>query len=419
MDIAALTEQFTLRFRSMNNAVKQETVMSETSISTSGQVKTTTHRYPYFDGELKFTADPGNSLFVIARELDRRHGQNLLNRFDYGGMFWSSSVRNDPPKARLSLDRTISIGGASINSKISGVRFPCSSAHKAMSRKPDSSMLSDGPSRSYLFGLGSEMIARTLPTVPELQLSVSLAELAREGLPRIPKVSKNLKGTADEFLNFQFGIMPIVSDLEGLDKTLSNWEKLVAQLWRDDGKLVRRRVKPVTTTSTEVYEHRTPVYPIAYLYNDREGNKIRTCRHTTTTESTTWFSAAYRYNLPDLDGFRKTIYEFRRLLGLDLSPEVLWNLLPWSWLVDWFATTSSWMKNISYLGLHGVSIHHAYLMCTEKSVTKYENAGITCSTTNVVKTRTKASPFGFGLKSKELSPKQLAILSALGISRVL
>jgi hypothetical protein len=36
--------------------------------------------------------------------------------------------------------------------------------------------------------------------------------------------------------------------------------------------------------------------------------------------------------------------EFRRILSLDYAPSTIWNMLPWSWLVDYFVNIGSYIK---------------------------------------------------------------------------
>lgn len=126
-----------------------------------------------------------------------------------------------------------------------------------------------------------------------------------------------------------------------------------------------------------------------------------------------------------------------KLLGAQPDLNTLWNLAPWSWAVDWFSNTGALVKNLQALISYGTVLRYGYIM-EETSVTDTYSARpdayvpekytgtftkpwpaitpVVLRTT--VKKRVKANPFGFGVAWEGLSPTQLAITAALGITRV-
>jgi hypothetical protein len=114
------------------------------------------------------------------------------------------------------------------------------------------------------------------------------------------------------------------------------------------------------------------------------------------------------------------------LFGTTLTPEVLWNIGPWSWAVDWFANTGDVISNLSSVAKYGLVMPYGYMMETtivKDTYTLRENPlkqAITIrplTFVTITKKRVRAHPFGFGVTWEGLSPLQLAILAALGISR--
>jgi hypothetical protein len=113
--------------------------------------------------------------------------------------------------------------------------------------------------------------------------------------------------------------------------------------------------------------------------------------------------------------------------GLTISPELLWELTPWSWAVDWFTNTGDVISNISDSQKYGLVMPYGYMM--EHSITKYtyepvgwklkDNLGTVqpISFVKETKRRKTAHPFGFGVTDSDLDSGQVAILSALGLSR--
>jgi len=115
------------------------------------------------------------------------------------------------------------------------------------------------------------------------------------------------------------------------------------------------------------------------------------------------------------------------LLGWKVTPETLWNIAPWSWAVDWFTNTGDVMTNISNLGKDGLVLQYGYSMSHRlreaRGVGVFRERGssndITLSRTwlSEWKQRMPATPYGFGVDLGGLTPKQIAIVAALGLSK--
>jgi len=116
-----------------------------------------------------------------------------------------------------------------------------------------------------------------------------------------------------------------------------------------------------------------------------------------------------------------------KVLGANLTPETLWNLAPWSWATDWFANTGDVISNITSWSADGLVMQYGYMMENSIVTDTYtrELSGLNNNTVDVqpvtlvteTKVRRKANPFGFGIDWEGLSPIQLAIAAAIGISR--
>jgi hypothetical protein len=121
----------------------------------------------------------------------------------------------------------------------------------------------------------------------------------------------------------------------------------------------------------------------------------------------------------------------RLLYGLELTPEVVWNLAPWSWLVDWVTNVGSVLHNVSAFQSDGLVMPYAYVMDqsfhkTERVIGPFHvfpditQKGVqyrSIVTKVERKTRIKASPFGISLIESQFTNRQWAILAALGITR--
>lgn len=290
-------------------------------------------------------------------------------------------------------------------------------------------------SSSELDALGTTAISRVIPTNPNADAAVALIELFREGLPslvgsQILRRRRSLpQDAASEYLNWEFGVKPILSDLERVYEANQKAEEILLQLERDSGKLIRRRYKfPIeedvsetvnTTSHKNLY---LPDVPSAYL--SRNG-KLTTRRRAVTRS---WFSGAFRYAVPSRVNM-SAFQEARYLYGITVNPDVLWEVIPWSWLVDWVSNTGDVIHNLSAFAQDGLVLQYGYMM--SHRLIEYEDiwegevkqgaswipSRVSSSYSVETKQRRKATPFGFGLDALDFTSRQLAILTSIGITR--
>ena len=286
----------------------------------------------------------------------------------------------------------------------------------------------------YLEGLGARAISSTIPTNPHADTAVGVAELMREGLPSLigatffkDKISF-FRNLGSEYLNFEFGWKPFVSEILSIASSIDESEKLLAQLARDSGRNVRRRMSfPVerdTTYQRDSLSFRCAA-PSSVLSH---GGRTLVSE----TYHRSWFSGCYTYHYDPaaLNEASRIATQARLLLGIQINPEVLWNLTPWSWLVDWFVNIGPVLHNLSAFGQDGLVLRYGYLMhhhtrrTTETHHRVLTPMGGNFPTGTVSsafrlesKRRIKATPYGFGLTFGGFTLRQLAILASLGITR--
>lgn len=290
-----------------------------------------------------------------------------------------------------------------------------------------------------LQGLGTTAISRCAPTKPQADSMVAAAELIREGIPKmlgssLRTSSHALKGAGDEYLNYQFGWKPLMSDLRKISRSIMNSDDYLRQLERNSGRKVKRsyqfpdvKSESVTTIANVNGNPPGPMSPT--WFTSYTGTRYTT----TTSEQETWFDGCFTYHF-DLkgssswDAVSNAAKKARHLYGLKLTPDVVWNLMPWSWLADWGGNFGDVMSNVALFSNDGLVMQYGYVMQHRKVSKRYDLKGIvprgysreislqqTFSTES--KVRLPASPFGFGLTFDGLSARQLSILAALGITR--
>lgn len=298
----------------------------------------------------------------------------------------------------------------------------------------------DGASTdTQLKALGTTAIARTLPTNPVAGAAQFLGELKRDGLPSLPGLEALMskrrynQKVGNENLNFEFAVKPFISDLQKFATAARDSEKILKQYKRDSGRNVRRSFEfPLVEQTTFT----TPSYSSALPYGtqtspalfDRSGVSYSV---TTVKRRRTWFKGCYTYYLDPgetaLGKAKRTSQLANKLLGVRITPELLWELTPWSWAIDWQSNLGDVISNFSALQSDGLVLRYGYIM-EENSVEvthtvkglKPKGGGPTAFSETygrVRKRRIAATPYGFGFDIGGLTPRQWAILVSLGISK--
>jgi hypothetical protein len=324
---------------------------------------------------------------------------------------------------------------------------------------------------SVLNDQGTSFIKRNRPGNPAVTLGQFIGELHQ--LPRIPGLLQG-RGLAlrdlhrkvgSEYLNIEFGWKPFVKDLVAVYRLQQTIQDRLRKLVKNNGLNIRVRSKHKVTNSDPVvvcqgsldypfgdlsdpeiggdeslegYTLGGPFGP-AFDYSFMDGQADY--RYTRTESTTTWQCGTFRYYVPDIGSDRWTDRARAALYGVTPTPSVLYELIPWSWLIDWFTNVGDIISNLSVNAVDNETLtncyammeirtHHDVVVSTHWDDISFSEAGdpsyyaipagsssISYARTEQQKLRRQASPYGFGLKWPDFTARQLAILAALGMVR--
>ncbi len=303
------------------------------------------------------------------------------------------------------------------------------------------------------------------PTVGVLpSASQFLAELIKDGIPALPgrllARLKTFRGAGSEYLNYQFGWKILLTDIEKMLQKYLELDLIIAQLKRDNLRQVRRsktlsNISYSTRSSVSIGSYEwpgwtstspfgagpssNPSYPALNNYGTMEESSF----------DRIWVTGRGRYVLDHDIRYPKGPTDIASILKLftqEPTPVTVYNVIPWTWLIDWFSNLGDLVQQASGSGIGTFTADYCYLMRHQSKRTKYSylntprfapsyalnNVGnyvvqggrsmpvyrpLDYILVEESKRRIAASPFGFGLTVGALTPQQLAILTALGLSR--
>ncbi len=316
-------------------------------------------------------------------------------------------------------------------------------------------------------GMFNRYFAATAPDKKDAALMVTLIELLRGDIPSIianfrkaalkyraadtrayerRSTHRKYKDVANyaggEYLNVVFGWSPLIADLAGLLKVLITIDRMV---YSETNRRQRQWTGPSTTTvvqTTRGWAHRPSGSTSDAEFDKVSGDTAYLTIGNAQVEEKVFLSEDYRLSSryssiakPDSasNGFVERAEEILARLGLVDDPTLVWELVPWSWLVDWVVNIGNSITNartyspktgkyaIDYayvttklVETKSIDIKSAGLASTVKSFTPIRSNGYHIC---VAKTRDRATPFGFGTQLASLDAGKFAILVALGMAQ--
>lgn len=290
-------------------------------------------------------------------------------------------------------------------------------------------------------GLGQFLVElRDLPKMPlrgvlDKARGVSIKQAPRFLLERL----NDYRSLGSEYLNVQFGWKPFVDDVRKLYELWHTIDSRMAKIVKENGRFIRRKatVSNETTTGQTQESKDYAYYQVGGAPPGNVGLFGRTVYSVTSkTTERVWFVGSFRYYIPDVSSSQWDKRARAALFGALPTPELLWNVLPWSWLIDWFGNVGDVVSNASPNAVDNLTMRYSFIMRQVTQRTEYvaqvfhrgfSNAdavwpGVDQAFKTIETVETKArvgggNPFGLNVQLPSLTAYQLSILAALGISR--
>lgn len=319
--------------------------------------------------------------------------------------------------------------------------------------------------------VGGQLLRQSRPASPVANLNQWFGELRQFGsgfsvptkmsdatwnkpgaLGEIQRFRKAGTTVGSGYLASQFGWLPFFGELVSSLEAMANSEKHFDQYARDSGRLIRRSSSRTIVNDAQSYT--------GSIAGSGNGNAVYTNTHsllgvrvvngftkslghanfrtdfktTVTVNETVRAGGLWEYFAADPHGIagslRASSQKAKLLLGDPLlSYATLWELAPWSWLVDWkfnFGSFLSFQESIATDSLASRRTYSVY----ERRISAmthwypYQVAGsvvLDDAPTSVSETtfqrRVKGTPYDMGIDQSGFSSQQWFILGALGLSK--
>lgn len=264
-------------------------------------------------------------------------------------------------------------------------------------------------------------ISDMIPDHGEMGWGETLFELARGNIPqacadliRRAKMGKILdpkgwgRDLGSDYLNAQFGLAPIASDFKALIEHMETVNGLLYNNFKRDRKTYSTHDVRTERSALDarVLDPGAPWSDYGY-----RGKRVD-ITHTLTTDTIikAKFAKARPSRLADsyLDQAALNI----RKLGF--NEKLSWDLLPFSWLIDWYGNVGSSIENAAAFNPSSGRYLSQYMWATSRTIITASGGGAWSQL--IHKKRRPISPFGLSSAVPTLNSYQWSILAALGFA---
>jgi len=311
------------------------------------------------------------------------------------------------------------------------------------------------PAPVGLDGLVQRGLSSTLPIIKsELSLLNSLIELRDfKSLPEtLHKVDTFLSNTvqrvftydrgatlreafrtaSDGYLQLKFNILPLLSDIAGIRTALSKFEKRINALVSQQGSPQTRHF------SVNLSEYANTAETGPFIGNMGQFfpkilMESRLERFVTYSPTVFHFEIEYNYNFTRYQAEHALILGLLDYLGVNLNPQIIWNAIPWSFVVDWVANVGNYLSQFRVSNLEPViniqrclwSVRRARTIhCSKVTRLNFTNNHDTLrtqtelpETTETAYRRTVFVPSSSSIQLSGVNPQEFTLGAALVLSR--
>jgi len=150
---------------------------------------------------------------------------------------------------------------------------------------------------------------------------------------RVKNWKEVLKYGNSQHLNYNFGWKPFIKDVKEVFKGMDSFETRLKKFVDGADKDLTSHASDQDTSGVDNF----------YITNPHYSNWRLEVESTYTVRASSTFN--YKYDLPySAEGLKWRAY--LDSLGLHASPANIWAILPWSFVVDWFAPVGDYLHNL-------------------------------------------------------------------------
>jgi len=170
--------------------------------------------------------------------------------------------------------------------------------------------------------------------------------------------SKLLKGSAGHYLSLQFNVLPFINDIAKIRSAISRTERRINDFVSREGKPQNRHFAFSWSEFTDSTDEFVGAKPGPYSPFD--GTDVSSTRTVSYEPSKFHVQVQYNYNYTGYQREHALLLGQLDSLGINLNPAIVWNALPWTFVVDWVFGIGPFLDQLKVSNFEPViNIHRA------------------------------------------------------------
>lgn len=248
---------------------------------------------------------------------------------------------------------------------------------------------------------------------------------------------------ADVYLQYKFNIAPLLSDISGIYRSLANTERRINDFITRSGRVRISHFTRKLTESTDTPTYDTSMglidaweYPEGPSHGTYKLGAVASMDRFVQTEPASFHvQMQYNYNYTAYQIEHARLLALLDALGINLNPGIIWNAIPWSFVVDWVFGVGQYLDNFKVTNMEPkinilrclwsikrkrrITVAGRYVSVPEE-LTFTPDPPASISLPVVEETAYRRQPFmpsGGSIESSGLTPTEFSLGAALVISR--
>jgi len=159
------------------------------------------------------------------------------------------------------------------------------------------------------------------------------------------------------YLEYKFNLAPLLSDIKGFIKSLKNYQKQVKNLLSQTDRVRRRHFTIEVAPGLSQFEEGDSQYSAFDVAKSPHIPYYIYTRHHRQVELEPvklHVEIEYQYSLSDFERLHADTLGLLDSLGINLDPQIIWNAIPWSFVVDWVVDVGPYLGRFKIPGLQPV-----------------------------------------------------------------
>jgi hypothetical protein len=200
-------------------------------------------------------------------------------------------------------------------------------------------------------------------------LPKTLGNIYNTGMPLVQRLLKGvatnnkltlrklLRTGSDSYLQTQFNILPLLSDIVAVKRAISDARQQLQRLLANANRPQKRHFR-VSLADQYVNKWHQGSQAITLFWC--VPNSMRWGRLVSYPVREFNATLSYSYSLPDWVNEDSLIQALLDRMGVNLNPRIIWNAIPWSFVVDWLIGVNQWLDNFRSRNIEPVVNIHGF-----------------------------------------------------------